>query len=178
MKRMLAATVVVVVIALLGVLVASAQSEGQIGGIVYEDANGNGVREEGERGLQDIEVQFTNEGFSTVINTTSTGAFSLAVNPATWDVEVINIPSGFEIDDEDREVVIENPGDATTNLEFALVPIPEEAADGDTEDSTTLPESGGPISEGLFFALLGGLVIVGGGLVAFGQLRNKGEAAA
>lgn len=177
MKRILAAGLIVAAIASLGVLVASAQSEGQIGGIVYEDANGNGVREEGERGLQDIEVQFSNEGFSTVINTTSTGAFSLAVNPATWDVEVINLPSGFDIDDEDREVIIENPGDAVTNLEFALVPVPEDA-DEDTEDATTLPESGGPISEGLFFALLGGLVVIGGGFVIFGQMRNKGQASA
>jgi len=153
-------------------LTVSAQSEGQIGEIVYEDANGNGIREEGERGLQDIEVEFSNEAFSTVINTTSTGAFSLAVNPATWQVEVINLPDGFAIDDEDREVVIENPGDAVTNLEFALVPVSD-----DTEDSDTLPESGGPISEGTLIAILVGMIAVGAAAVAAGQLRNRSNQA-
>lgn len=176
MKRILTAGLLVTALMLLGVVVASAQSEGQIGGIVYEDANGNGVREEGERGLQDIEVQFSNEGFETVINTTSTGGFSLPVNPATWEVEVINIPSGFDIDDEDREVVIENPGDAVTNLEFALVPVPEEE-EGDSEDSTTLPESGGPFSEGMFLGVLMGLVVIGAGVVVAGQLRNRSASA-
>lgn len=143
---------------------AAAQSEGQIGGIVYIDNNGNGIREEGEEGLNDVEVTFDSGGWETTLNTASNGAFSLAANPATWTVSVAP-PAGYTAPKSSVEVFIEKPGDAVTNVEFGLVPA--------EEGGEVLPAGGAPVSSLAFIGGLFGLLVVGMALVAYGQIRSK-----
>jgi hypothetical protein len=148
---------------LVGAVPASAQSEGQIGGIVYIDENGNGIRETGEEGLNDVEVTFDSGGWSTTVNTGSNGAFSIALNPATWTVTV-KPPTGYKAPKSSVEVVIKNAGDAVTNVEFGLVPL---------EDGEVLPAGGAPISSAVMIGGLVGVLIAGLGLVVVGQYRSR-----
>ncbi len=150
-------------------LPAVAQSEGQIGGIVYIDKNANGIREEGEEGLGDVEVTFDSGGWSTTLNTANNGAFSLAANPATWAVSV-KAPAGYSAPKTSVQVSIENPGDAVTNVEFALVPV-EESATGDAGE--VLPAGGAPISGTVVIGGLFGVLLIGIALVVVGQTRSK-----
>lgn len=154
-----------VLISLLVAGVAAAQSEGTIGGVVYEDANGNGIRDEGEVGIQDVEVTFSSSGWSTTINTDDKGIFSIRLNPATWTVTV-KVPAGYAAEETTKEVFLENPGDAVTNLEFPLVPA-------DEEGNPILPESGGLISGTAIIAALFGVMAFGVVLVVVGQRRSK-----
>lgn len=160
-------TVALVALLAMGIAPVAAQSEGQIGGIVYEDKNGNGIREEGEEGLDDVEVQFDSGGWSTTLSTSDSGAFSLAANPATWTVTV-KPPTGYTSPRESVEVFIQNPGDAVTNIEFGLVPT--------TEGGEVLPASGGAISEGAMIGGLVGILVIGIALVIVGQVRSKRQA--
>jgi hypothetical protein len=162
-------------VALLALLVAgvkpvAAQSEGQIGGIVYVDTNGNGIREEGEEGIKDVEVTFDSGGWSTTISTDDKGAFSLAVNPATWTVS-IKEPEGYTAPTTSTEVFIEAAGDAVTNLEFSLVPQSEEEA-----GKEVLPASGGIVSSGVIVGGLIGMLAIGLTMVFIGQRRSKRSA--
>ena len=153
-----------------GVSPAAAQNEGQIGGIVFQDDNGNGIREEGEEGLQDIEVTFDSGGWNTTINTADNGAFSIDLNPATWNVSIL-VPAGYTASSEtSEEVVLANPGDTVTNLEFALKPDPTSAG-GDGE---VLPASGAAISSEWLIGGLVGLLVIGVALVVVGQRRSAG----
>ncbi|GAB4470880.1 MAG: hypothetical protein Kow00124_07440 [Anaerolineae bacterium] len=166
MKRNRAAvgTLIVVLAALaLGVLPAAAQSEGRIEGIVFEDLNGNGVREAGEAGVPDVEVVFESGGWTLLITTGTDGTFGMDLNPGTWTVTV-NAPTGMRALTSTKEVVIANPGDQVLDVTFALV---EGAADN------VLPESGGPISETAIIGGLAGLLIVGLALVYAGQRRSS-----
>lgn len=147
---------------------AFAQSEGQIGGIVYVDKNGNGIREEGEEGLKDVEVTFDSGGWQTAVSTDDSGAFSIALNPATW-VVTITVPSGYTAADTSTEVFLEKAGDAVTNLEFPLVP---QAAE-DEESGEVLPESGGIVSSTVIIGALVGVLILGVIMLAVGQRRSK-----
>jgi hypothetical protein len=154
----------------LGVTPAAAQNEGQIAGIVFQDDNGNGIREEGEEGLQDVEVTFDSGGWNTTINTADNGAFSIDLNPATWDVSIL-VPAGYVASTETSEqVVLANPGDTVTNLEFALKPDPTSAG-GDGE---VLPASGAAISSEWLIGGLVGLLVIGIVLVVVGQRRSAG----
>ena len=153
-----------------GVAPVVAQNEGQIGGIVYKDRNGNGIREEGEPGLKSVEVSFESGDWSTTISTDDNGAFSIGVNPATWTVTVIP-PEGYTIDEPSREVFIEKAGDAVTNVEFGLVPV----TDTGDEEGDVLPESGGIISSRVVIGGLVGVLLVGIALVVIGQRRSKGS---
>jgi hypothetical protein len=156
------------IIAALAALVApaAAQSEGQIGGIVYIDKNANGIREEGEEGLGDVEVTFDSGGWSTTLNTANNGAFSLDANPATWTVSV-KAPAGYEAPKTSVQVSIENPGDAVTNVEFGLVAVKVD------ENGEVLPAGGAPISGTAVIGGLVGVMLIGIALVVVGQTRNK-----
>ena len=150
----------------LGAAPAAAQSEGRIAGIAYYDANGNGIREEGEDGLKDVRINFASAGWDTSLNTDPDGSFSIDLNPATWTVTVIEVPSGYaKPNPASVEVTIENPGDTVTNLEFGL-----------RAEGTVLPESGSPIPGPAIVAALVGLLLVGGALVLFGQRRGAQSA--
>jgi hypothetical protein len=163
---------------LLSVAPAAAQSEGRIAGIAYDDANGNGIREQGEVGLKDVRINFASAGWDTSINTEADGAFSIDLNPATWTVTVIEVPSGYSKPSPDSvEVTIENPGDTVTNLEFGLRPQNNEsAAPAQSSEDTVLPESGSPIPGPVIVAVLVGLLVIGGALVLFGQRRGARSA--
>lgn len=153
----------------LGAAPVAAQSEGRIAGIAYADLNGNGIREEGEAGLKDVRINFASAGWDTSLNTEADGAFSIDLNPATWTVTVIEVPSGYaKPDPATVEVTIENPGDTVTNLEFGL-----QSQGG---EGTVLPESGSPIPGSAVVAGLVGLLLVGGALVLFGQRRGAQSA--
>jgi hypothetical protein len=162
MKTFAAALVFALLAALtVGASRAFAQNEGTLGGIVYYDKNANGIREEGEEGIQDAEVKFDSGGWNTTINTPTNGAFSIALNPATWTVSV-KAPAGYTAPKSSTEVVIKNPGDAVTNIEFGLV-----------KEGEVLPAGGAPVSATTLIAGLFAVMAVGLALVAFGQYRSR-----
>ncbi|NDJ51767.1 MAG: hypothetical protein GYB68_01630 [Chloroflexi bacterium] len=171
----------VAAISLLGIDRAAAQSEGQIGGIVYEDANGNNIREVGEEGVRDVEVTFTtgagDDIWETSIATAADGSFSIALNPSTWTVSIA-VPAGFTAPNTSQEIFIEQAGDSVTNVEFGLIPAGTDTTGGeDGGDDEILPDSGGPISGSIVVAGLFGIMAVGGALVVIGQRRNSATAA-
>lgn len=141
---------------------AVAQSEGRIAGIAYADLNGNGVRDEGEEGLQDVRLNFASGGWDTSINTAADGSFSIDLNPATWTVTVLETPDSYaKPDPASVEIVIENAGDSVTNLEFGL-----------RAESDVLPESGSPIPGPAIVAGLIALLLGGVAMVIIGQRRS------
>ncbi len=155
--------VLVLVAALLVVAVpALAQSEGRINGIVYADTNGNGVREDGEEGIRDVEVVFESAGWSLPVTTQPDGTFGIDLNPATWTVTV-KPPTGYAALQSSQTVEIVNPGD-TVSVEFAMIAV---------EEGEVLPDSGGFISEGALIGGLALLVVAGGAMVVIGQRRNS-----
>jgi len=165
LMKLLAIIAVVIALAALAAT-AAAQSEGQIGGIVYIDKNANGIREEGEEGLGDVEVTFDSGGWNTTLNTSSNGAFSLQANPATWTVSV-KAPAGYTAPKSNVQVSIANPGDAVTNIEFALVAVKV------GENGEVLPAGGAPISGTAVIGGLVGVMLIGIVMVVVGQRRNK-----
>ncbi len=175
MKRLGWILLVGALLALAVVVPAAAQSEGQIGGIVYNDKNGNGIREEGEEGVGNVEVKFDSGGWDTSIATADNGAFSIALNPGTWTVTV-TAPNDYDAPDNTATAFIGNPGDAVTNLEFALIPKAGTAAAGTDEDGnplTVLPDSGGIVSSEIMIGGLAGVMLIGVALVIIGQRQKK-----
>lgn len=144
----------------MGIHVAAAQSEGRIAGIVYHDKNGNGIREEGEEGLADVQIKFDSGGWSTTITTAENGAFSIQLNPATWIVTVIP-PSGYTAPEPTTQAYIAYAGDAVTNIEFGLV------------RSTALPASGGMISTPVIVAGLLGIMVIGVVMIVVGRRQSR-----
>lgn len=149
---------------------AFAQAEGTISGLVYEDVNGNGVREAGEAGLLDIEVKFASGGWDTTINTAADGKYAINLNPATWSVTVLP-PAGWRATTSTTlDAFIGAPGDKVENLEFGIVRVVT-----DEEGNEVLPASGGAISERFVILGLLSIMIVGGSFVVVGQRRNKNK---
>ncbi len=148
-----------------GAAPAAAQSEGSITGIVFADSNGNGTRDEGEAGIKDARVNFaTSGGWSTIINTADDGTFSINLNPATYTVSVVEVPSGFfqpEAADVTVEVVIKEAGE-THNLTFGITP-----------EGTVLPASGGLVSGAVVIAGLVVVLVLGAALIVVGQRRSR-----
>ena len=169
-RTVLAAIMVMLVTTLVfGSTPAAAQSEGRIAGIVYNDKNGNGIREEGEEGVFDTRINFQASGWDVSLNTEQDGSFSLDVNPATWTVTVIDVPDGYnEPDPASVDVTIENAGDSVTNLEFGLVPA------GAEQD--VLPASGSPIPGPAIIAGLIAIMLIGAGLFIIGQRKASSAA--
>jgi hypothetical protein len=162
MKSLAAALVFAMLVALtIGASRAFAQNEGTLGGIVYYDKNSNGVREEGEEGVQDAEITFNNGGWNTTINSQANGSFSIPLNPATYTV-TIKPPTGYKAAKTSVEAVIKNPGDAVTNIEFGVV-----------KEGEVLPAGGAPIPASIMIAGLFALLAIGLGMVAFGQYRSR-----
>lgn len=174
-KRLSWILLVGVLLTLAVVVPAAAQSEGQVGGIVYNDKNGNGIREEGEVGVGNVEVIFDSGGWNTAIATADNGAFSIALNPGTWTVTV-TAPDEYDAPNNTATALIQNPGDAVTNLEFALVPKPGTAAAGTDEDGnplSVLPASGGIVSSEIMIGGLVGVMLIGVALVIIGQRQKN-----
>jgi hypothetical protein len=142
---------------------ALAQSEGRIEGVVYLDANGNGVRETGEQGLANVEVTFSSGGWSLQVTSGTDGTFGMDLNPATW-VVTVKAPTGYAALVSSKEVIIANPGDVIRDVEFALV----EGVEG-----AVLPESGGRIPENVMIGGLFGILAIGTALVVIGQRRAR-----
>ena len=70
---------------------------GVVTGAVFEDVNGNGIREASEPGLPNIQVQVTGAGVTTVVTTDASGAYSarnVPAGPATADVVDATLPAG------------------------------------------------------------------------------------
>ncbi len=85
-----------------------------IQGTVYLDANANGRRDAGERGLADVTV--SNQ--DTVVATDSVGAFRIPRGPNA--IVFVSIPDGHRIVGQFWRSITDNP----SNVEFALAPAP------------------------------------------------------
>ena len=144
-----------------GVVPAFAQNEGTLSGVVYYDKDADGVRDEGEEGLSNIEVKFDSGGWNTTLNTDAAGKFTIPLNPATWTVSV-NPPDGYDAPKGSVEAVIESAGDTVDTIAFGLV-----------DEGEVLPAGGAPIPASTIIAGLFGLLAIGLGLVAVGQYRSK-----
>jgi hypothetical protein len=160
-------TAIVIALALaVGFAPALAQTDGRISGILYSDANDNGVRDEGEVGVVNAEVQLATAGTEQTVTTAADGTFSATVAPGTWTITVTSVPAGyFEVEDNSTEVVV-TAGGAVSNIEFAIVPTGE-----------VLPDSGGPISGTVIVAVLMLVLALGIALVVFGRRRDRVAAA-
>ena len=169
-QRKLWTITLVILAALAGaVLPVAAQDEGQVGGIVYNDKNGNGIREEGEQGIGGVSVELKAGDWSTTLTTAPDGTFSVALNPATWSVTVTP-PTGYTAPNPTQEAFIAAAGDVVSNLELGLVPDPTA-----TDDKTfILPESGAALSSEIVIGGLVGILALGIALVVVGQ-RRRGE---
>lgn len=162
--RPVALVAVILITVLLFVLVPAtyAQSEGRINGVVYLDSNGNGARDTDEEGVRDVEVVFSSAGWQLPVTTQPDGTFGINLNPATWTI-TIKPPTGYAALESSKDVTIANPGE-TFSVEFALVA---------SEDGEVLPDSGGPVSEGLLIGGLAMLLLIGGVMVYMGQRRSQ-----
>ena len=162
--------IVFVLVTLLSVFAmpAFAQSEGTISGSIYEDLNGNGVRDANEPGLKDVEVQFVSGGWNTTISSIDDGTFSIRVNPATWTVTVLPSAGWRVTTSNSVDAFIGAPGDAVDNLEFGVVRVVTDA-----DGNEILPASGGFVSDRIIIGGLFGILAVGVGLVVAGQRKKK-----
>lgn len=169
LKKLLPLLVIIVLLLVFGVTTAAAQSEGRIEGLVYEDTNGNGSRDDGEPGISDVELTYESGGWRLTVTTGTDGTFGMDLNPGTWVLSIVT-PDGYAAQTATREVEIKNPGDTILDVQFALVPVSpaEEGAEGEI-----LPESGGPIPDSVIIGGLVAMLIAGGGLVFIGQQRKK-----
>ena len=99
------------VLALL-VLASSAHAQATIAGVVFEDTNGNGVRDPGERGIPNVVV--SNQ--DAVEKTDASGNFRIARGPT--GIVFVSVPDRFRIVGS-----FWHPADAS-NADFALKPAP------------------------------------------------------
>lgn len=160
-------TAIVIAMALaVGFAPALAQTDSRIGGILYSDANDNGVRDEGEVGVVNAEVKLATAGTEQTVTTAADGTFSATVAPGTWTITVVSVPAGyFEVENASTEVVV-TAGGAVNNVEFAVVPTGE-----------VLPDSGGPVSGTVIVGALLALLVLGIVLVIVGRRQSRVAAA-
>ena len=90
-----------------------AAQNGVVSGTVFEDTNGNGVRDPGERALRDVAV--SNQG--AVVTTSASGAYRLP--RGTTGVVFVSVPDGY------RAVgsFWHRTDDGAASVDFALAPI-------------------------------------------------------
>ncbi|MBM3883006.1 MAG: hypothetical protein FJ387_25360, partial [Verrucomicrobia bacterium] len=90
------------------------QRVGTISGVVFEDRNGNGLRDPGEAGLGGVAVALLGEGTPQVLRTSDLGAYSFVnVTPAIYTVEELD-PPGFTSTTPNQQVVHLGSGGAAT----------------------------------------------------------------
>ncbi len=67
-----------------------------IGDLVYNDANGNGVRDNGEVGISNVTVKLQDENGATLqtVETNGSGNYSFTTTPGTYKI-MFNTPTGF-----------------------------------------------------------------------------------
>jgi uncharacterized repeat protein (TIGR01451 family) len=73
---------------------------GVVTGIVFDDLNGNGIRDAGEPGLANIQAQVTSSGVTSVVTTNAAGAYSARNVPAgsaTADVIESTLAPGYAL---------------------------------------------------------------------------------
>ncbi len=85
-----------------------------LSGVVYIDANGNGRRDPGERGLTNVAVSNQNA----VVTTDANGAFRMP--KGTTGVAFVSVPDGYRVVGSFWRRI----SDTTTTVDFALAPIP------------------------------------------------------
>ncbi|HET7619969.1 MAG TPA: metallophosphoesterase [Vicinamibacterales bacterium] len=90
-----------------------AQAPQPVTGVVFEDANGNGHRDAGERGLADVVVSNQRE----VVRTRADGAYELAGRG--YGVVFVSLPDGFRAVGPFWKPA---PSDSAAPIEFALAP--------------------------------------------------------
>lgn len=187
-KRLGLLVTLALVAALVTAVPALAQSTGNVSGIVYSDANGNGVREAGENGVQGVQLTISGATSQTV-TTAADGSFSVDLAPGTYTVEVTLVPAGFfPIEDGSSQVTV-NAGGSVSNIEFSIVPRPSAQAgtastQADTQATTgqtaetageVLPASGGIVSGPVIVGGLALVLVLGIGLMILGQRRSRGD---
>src|SRR6185503_2462194 len=95
----------------LGALATAASAQGPISGVVFVDANGNGVRDRNERGLAAVAV--SNQ--DAVVTTDPAGAFRLPNRGS--GIVFVAVPDGYR-------AVGRFWRNATDSIDFALAPGP------------------------------------------------------
>lgn len=114
-----------------------------ITGVVFEDANTNGLRDPGEGGLANVRVQLAGGGLSRQTITDINGAYNFVpLKPGIYQisVEVDSLPRGFKLTGPAEADVTLKPGDqALVNFGAAQVPLPIKFAP--TADFTVSPPS-------------------------------------
>src|ERR1043166_5171470 len=96
---------------------ASRAQGGAISGIVFVDANGNGVRDRGERALPDVAV--SNQ--DAVVTTDASGAYRLARGPSGGGF--VSVPAGYRAVGSFWRPV----NDTTSTVDFPLSPVARSA---------------------------------------------------
>jgi SdrD B-like protein len=139
-------------------------------GSVFDDVNGNGKQDSGEKGLANETVFYDDYGTGVYqvgdpsATTNSKGNYSFFVPPGTDHIRIV-VPSGYEETDPSAKkpyykiTVASNSTTPFTGLNFGLMPIPAKssaiAPAAATNPSTNSPAAiviTGPISLGIFFS--------------------------
>ena len=154
LQRLIATATAIVSVIFLGSSTASAQTcelPGAIGGIVFHDANGNGVRNAGEPGINGVQLRVTGPTGSALLVTSGgvadmPGFYSTGptiYESGTYTVEVISVPAGYVVTTTNPQLVslqcetISQNGKTITqlqkkqNLDFGLGLAPCTSSIGD-----------------------------------------------
>ena len=153
---------------------------GAISGVVYADANGNGIHDPGEKGIANVALTFTTGSGPVPGTTNADGTYFFTANVGAWAVTVVP-PPGFEAVGGDTESVTIAAAEQNIVLDFGLRPIQVTVTNTPTSPRLpatgtpgVLPTTGAPIaSRGLTFAALAATFIVGLGLLASAVMRAR-----
>jgi uncharacterized protein (DUF2141 family) len=92
------------------------QRVGTVGGVVFDDANGNGARDAGEAGIGGVTVTLSN-GASRTTTTTGDGSYTFSgVAPGAYTVVETDLPGYFNTTPNSRSVSVAAGGSASANF--------------------------------------------------------------
>jgi hypothetical protein len=161
MVRISIVMTILLLTALAGGVVAQEDDIGAISGFVYQDVNADGVcTADQDPGQQGINMQFVNRDTNVTLNqgTNQEGGYNVTgLQAGTWQITV-NPGTGWRVlSQQTQQVVITTENPTFSEINFCIVRV-----------STTLPESGAPLSPGLLLAAGLGLLLLfsGAGLMA------------
>lgn len=139
---------------------------GSIRGTVFRDSNDNTVcADEGESALAGIPIELVDDETGTIVRlqTGADGTYILSqASLGDWRVSVTP-GTGWRITSQQtREVVLTADTPEATGIDFCIVEVTDSS--GDSDQGTTLPESGAPVAPALLIAAALGFAMMAAGI--------------